>query len=68
MSQDRGTFGGTWTRPTRSGIGHSQRELQDRASFDQAPAAGVSCLIVLALPVMGLAILAALLNSAGVIA
>lgn len=65
---ERSTFGGTWTRPTRSGIGHSQRELQDRASFDQAPTAGASCLIVLALPVIGLVILAALLNTAGVIA
>lgn len=46
---DRSTFGGTWTRPTQSGVGRSQRELQDRASFDQAPGAGCSCL--LALPV-----------------
>lgn len=47
---ERSTFGGTWTRPTRSGVGRSRRELQDRASFDQAPASGcVSCL--LALPV-----------------
>ncbi|WP_406419986.1 hypothetical protein [Streptomyces sp. NBC_00842] len=46
---DRGTFGGTWTRPQQDGRGRSQRELQDRASFDQAPAAGASCL--LAIPV-----------------
>ncbi|MGY4903281.1 hypothetical protein [Streptomyces sp. 900116325] len=68
MGDRPSTFGGTWTRPRQDGIGHSQRELQDRASFDQAPAAGASCLIVLALPVIGLAILAALLNTAGVIA
>jgi hypothetical protein len=28
------TFGGEWRRPDSSGRGHSQRELQDRASFD----------------------------------
>ena len=49
MSDRTSPFVGTWTRPTQSGVGHSQRELQDRASFDQQPAAGCSC--VLALPI-----------------
>jgi hypothetical protein len=30
------TFGGEWTRPRSDGRGHSKRELQDRASFDNA--------------------------------
>lgn len=45
MSDRPSTFGGTWTRPPQDGRGRSMRELQDRASFDQAPAAGVSCAI-----------------------
>ena len=28
------TFGGTWNRPRQDGRGHSARELEDRASFD----------------------------------
>jgi hypothetical protein len=39
------TFAGTWSRPDSSGNGRSLRELQDRASFDQAPAQGMSCAI-----------------------
>ncbi|MFF2405759.1 hypothetical protein [Streptomyces sp. NPDC058092] len=61
------TFGGLHTRPDHSGVGRSQRELRDRASFDQAPAAGASCLLILALPLLGLAIIAAL-TTTGVIA
>lgn len=41
------TFGGEWRRPDHSGRGRSMRELQDRASFDVAPAAGVSCMTAL---------------------
>ncbi|MER6191811.1 hypothetical protein [Streptomyces cyaneofuscatus] len=52
------TFGGNPRRPARTdGVGRSQRELQDRASYDHAPAAG--CL---------LAIPASLLLWAGIIA
>ncbi|MEU6520477.1 hypothetical protein [Streptomyces sp. NPDC046978] len=32
------TFGGEWRRPRSDGRGHSQRELQDRASYDNQPA------------------------------
>ncbi|NEB83936.1 hypothetical protein G3I43_07050 [Streptomyces anulatus] len=56
------TFGGEHRRPDHSGIGHNQRELQDRASFDQAPRAGVSCLLI-ALPI-SLAMWAGLLTGA----
>lgn len=45
MSDRPSTFGGTWTRPQHDGRGRSMRELQDRASFDQAPAAGMSCAV-----------------------
>ncbi|MFJ1697629.1 hypothetical protein ACIOHC_21355 [Streptomyces sp. NPDC088252] len=61
------TFGGLHTRPDRSSVGRSQRELRDRASFDQAPAAGASCLLILALPLLGLVLVAAL-TTTGVIA
>lgn len=55
------TFGGPWTRPRHDGRGHSQRELQDRASYDCAPAAGCSCLM------FALFILAALAAALGVV-
>lgn len=45
MADRPSTFGGTWTRPQNDGRGRSMRELQDRASFDQAPAQGMSCAI-----------------------
>lgn len=49
------TFAGTWRRPDQSGTGRSLREVQDRASFDQQPAAGMSCAITapIALAVSG---------------
>ena len=65
---DRSTFDGTWTRPDRSGIGRSQRELQDRASFGQDPAAGASCALVLFLPLAGLVLVATLLHTTGAVA
>ncbi|MEU2135335.1 hypothetical protein [Streptomyces sp. NPDC018352] len=68
MSDRDSTFAGTWTRPDHSCTGRSQRELQDRASYDQAPAAGASCLLALFLPIAGLALIAALLSTTGVIA
>ncbi|MEU3219990.1 hypothetical protein [Streptomyces sp. NPDC006971] len=68
MSDRPSTFAGTWTRPDQSGIGRSQRELQDQASFDHGPAAGASCLLILALPLAGLVLVAALLHTTGVIA
>jgi hypothetical protein len=47
------TFGGEWTRPRSDGRGHSARELQDRASFDNQKNTGCSalffaCLLVVA--------------------
>ncbi|MEU3976853.1 hypothetical protein [Streptomyces bacillaris] len=39
------TFGGPHRRPQSDGIGRSQRELQDRASYDHQPAAG--CLLAI---------------------
>jgi hypothetical protein len=66
---ERSTFGGTWTRPDNSGIGRTKRELQDRASFDQAPAAGMSCLLALAVSgVLWALIISGLIAAAGVIA
>ncbi|MFH9761356.1 hypothetical protein ACH4MJ_04380 [Streptomyces anulatus] len=41
------TFGGEYRRPDHSGIGHNQRELGDRASFDCDRPAGVGCAIAL---------------------
>ncbi|MEU6649491.1 hypothetical protein ABZ904_08590 [Streptomyces sp. NPDC046900] len=32
------TFGGEWHRPTSPQRGHSRRQLQDRASYDNQPA------------------------------
>ncbi|WP_329592186.1 hypothetical protein OG195_27450 [Streptomyces sp. NBC_01362] len=64
MAARPSTFAGTWTRPQQDGIGRSRREVQDRASFDAAPAAGASCLLILALPAAGL-LLAALLHTTG---
>ncbi|MGW2933962.1 hypothetical protein ACWDA7_19405 [Streptomyces sp. NPDC001156] len=50
------TFGGEWHRPRGDGRGHSQRELQDRASYDNAPqtdcASALFCLTVLATAVV----------------
>ncbi|WP_326768592.1 hypothetical protein OG978_32375 [Streptomyces sp. NBC_01591] len=75
MSDRPSTFGGTWTRYDRSGmvrsrrsdVGRSAREVQDRASYDHGPAAGASCLLILAFPTAGL-LLAALLHTTGVTA
>lgn len=47
MSNRESTFAGTWRRDTRPTTGRSLRELQDRASFDQAPAtSGASCAVI----------------------
>lgn len=44
------TFGGrTWTRPDSNGRGRSQRELQDRASYDQQDPDGCSLFLILAI-------------------
>jgi hypothetical protein len=56
--RDRGTFGGTWNRPRTDGRGHSMRELQDRASFDNQPQTGCGALFLLAI----LAVLAVMLG------
>ncbi|MET7457691.1 hypothetical protein ABZT03_38750 [Streptomyces sp. NPDC005574] len=41
------TFGGEWRRPQRDGRGRSQRELQDRASFDNQPQLGCGAALLL---------------------
>lgn len=45
MADRDSTFAGTWRRPRNDGVGHSLREIQDRHSFDQEPASGMSCAI-----------------------
>ncbi|MFC9847773.1 hypothetical protein ACFWFF_01485 [Streptomyces sp. NPDC060223] len=41
------TFGGEWRRPSHSNQGRSQKELQDRASYDNAPNTGCGALFLL---------------------
>jgi hypothetical protein len=41
------TFGGEHHRTRRGGRGHSQRQLQDRASFDNEPQLGCGALFML---------------------
>ncbi|MEU6615350.1 hypothetical protein [Streptomyces parvus] len=61
------TFGGEYRRPRNDGIGHSQRELQDRASYDCDRPAGVSCaLIAVALIAGALTLLAAYTATGGI--
>ncbi|MFJ3597938.1 hypothetical protein ACIPRU_15645 [Streptomyces sp. NPDC090126] len=60
------TFGGPHRRPDPSGIGHTRRELQDRASYDCAPRAGVSCALIAALIAGVLTILAAYTATGGI--
>lgn len=41
------TFGGEWHRPSDPQRGHSRRQLQDRASFDNQPVTScLGCLLV----------------------
>ncbi|MCI3240269.1 hypothetical protein [Streptomyces spinosisporus] len=41
------TFGGTWNRPQDDGRGHSRRQLEDRASFDNQPQTNYGgCLLI----------------------
>lgn len=69
MSNRPSTFGGTWSRPRHDNTGHNLTELRDRASFDQAPPAGASCLLAITVSLgMWAAIIAALLHTTGVIA
>lgn len=49
------TFGGTWNRPDHNGRGHSQRELQNRASFDNQPQTGCGALFLFLLTVLAAA-------------
>lgn len=44
---EKGTFAGTHHRPRRPEHGRSQRELQERASFDNEPATGCGALFLL---------------------
>lgn len=47
MADRPSTFAGTWRRDPNPSIGRSLRELQDRASFEQAPATtSVSCAVI----------------------
>ncbi|MFD3929725.1 hypothetical protein [Streptomyces sp. NPDC058614] len=41
------TFGGIWNRPSHSNQGHSQRQLQDRASYDNESQTGCGSLFLL---------------------
>jgi hypothetical protein len=50
------TFGGEHRRPRRDGRGHSQRELQDRASFDNEPQVGCGALFLLCILAIAAAI------------
>jgi hypothetical protein len=55
------TFGGEWTRPRDTKrhnrqTGHSQRELQDRASFDNESATGCGAMLLLCLLVVATAL------------
>lgn len=56
------TFGGTWNRPRSDGRGRTQRELQDRASFDNEPQTSYSGCLLIALTL--LTALVALLGTA----
>jgi hypothetical protein len=51
---------GTWTRPRNDGRGRTQRELQNRASFDQHEPEGCGG-IFLILALLALAVLGGLL-------
>jgi hypothetical protein len=56
MAKDKigpGTFGGVWTRPPSDGRGHSQRELQDRASFDNQASTGCGGLLIIGCVTLG---------------
>lgn len=69
MADRPSTFGGTWTRPRQDGVGRSAGELRDRASYDQSPATGMSCLLALAVSgVLWALIISGLIAAAGVIA
>ncbi|MEU0356545.1 hypothetical protein [Streptomyces cyaneofuscatus] len=62
------TFGGAHRRPRTDGIGHTQRELQDRASYDCDRPAGVSCALIAVALIAGLAALLAAYTATGGIA
>ncbi|MEU1494329.1 hypothetical protein ABZ456_29260 [Streptomyces sp. NPDC005776] len=47
MADRESSFAGTWRRDPNPTTGRSAEELRIRASFDQAPAEGVSCAITL---------------------
>lgn len=47
MSDRPSTFAGTWRRDPTPTTGRSATELRRRASFDQAPAEGMSCAVTL---------------------
>ncbi|MGW1497557.1 hypothetical protein ACWCQW_03015 [Streptomyces mirabilis] len=50
------TFGGEWHRPKNPTRGRSQRELQDRASFDNESATGCGAMLLLCLLVVATAL------------
>ncbi len=50
------TFGGEHHRPRRDGRGHTQRELQDRASFDNEPQLGCGAMFLLCILALAVAL------------
>lgn len=50
------TFGGIWSRPPDDGRGHSMRQLQDRASYDNEPQTGCGALFLLTILAIAAAI------------
>jgi hypothetical protein len=50
------TFGGEHRQPRRDGRGHSQRELQDRASYDNVPQLGCLGMLLLCIAAIAAAV------------
>lgn len=50
------TFGGEHHRPRRDGRGRSQRELQDRASYDNVPQLGCLGMLLLCIAAIAAAV------------
>lgn len=50
------TFGGHHHRPQRDGRGQTQRQLQDRASYDNVPQLGCGAMLLLCILAIAAAI------------
>jgi hypothetical protein len=46
------TFGGEHHRPSNPQRGHSRRQLEDWASFDNQPVTGPGCLLIACLTIL----------------